>query len=76
MKQEERYSEHLLIEQAEALEAVLRRAVAHALLKHKQAGNSIASWQDGQVVLIPAEEIVVPDDVAASKPSNALKADD
>ena len=37
----------------------LRRAVRHALIEHKRAGNPIASWKDGKVVIIPAEEIEV-----------------
>jgi len=41
---------------------VLQRAVNHALLMHKRLGNSVASWQDGRVVIIPAEEIVIPPD--------------
>jgi hypothetical protein len=43
----------------------LRRAARSALLEHKRAGNPIASWEDGKVVIIPAEEIQVeemPDD--------------
>ena len=40
-------------------EAVMRRAVREALLRHKRLGESIAVWSDGQVVIVPPEEIVV-----------------
>ncbi len=42
-----------------AIEHALRRAVRHALLTHKRAGNTVAAWKDGRVALIPAEEITV-----------------
>ena len=66
MKVEIKDSKWLLVEHSQAVEDALRRAVNHALLMHKRAGNPIASWKDGKVVLIPPEEIVVPDD----KPTN------
>jgi len=49
--------------------AALRRAARSALLEHKRAGNPVASWKDGKVVIIPAEEISIgesPDDSDAS----------
>ena len=49
---------HLI--QGKEIEAALRRAVNRALLTHKRAGNSIAVWRDGKVVIVPAEEISVP----------------
>jgi hypothetical protein len=48
-------SQHAQIEQA------LNEAVRLALLDHKRAGNPIASWRDGKVVIIPPEEIPVDD---------------
>ncbi|MDQ3685842.1 MAG: hypothetical protein M3430_09600 [Acidobacteriota bacterium] len=51
--------EHLFIAEAAAVDEAIRRAVRHALLTHKRAGNSIASWKDGSVVIIPAEDIPV-----------------
>ena len=39
--------------------AALRRAARSALLEHKRAGNPVASWEGGKVVIIPAEEIEV-----------------
>ncbi len=53
------HSPQLFVEYAQAIEAVLQRAVEDALLFHKRAGNSIASWRDGKVVIIPAEEILL-----------------
>ena len=45
--------------QGKAVEAVFRRAVRHALLMHKRAGNPIAVWREGRVVIVPPEDIVV-----------------
>jgi hypothetical protein len=36
-------------------------AVRGALLERKRAGNSIASWEEGKVVMIEADEIPVED---------------
>ena len=41
-------------------EMALKEAVAEAIAEHKRRGNSIALWRDGKVVVIPPEEIVVP----------------
>jgi hypothetical protein len=49
------------------VEEALWRGVQHALLEHKRAGNPIAVWQDGRVVIIPPEEIPVEDPLAMSK---------
>lgn len=41
-------------------EEVLRRfkvGVREVVMDHKRAGNTVAGWQEGKVVLIPAEEI-------------------
>ncbi|MEK6333585.1 MAG: hypothetical protein AABM67_01470 [Acidobacteriota bacterium] len=46
---------------------VLQRAVRDALLMHKRLGNPIATWKDGEVVIVPPEEIVIPPDVSDSK---------
>lgn len=45
--------------QGEPVVAASRRAARSALVEHKRAGNPIASWRDGKVVIIPAEEIEV-----------------
>jgi hypothetical protein len=33
------------------------RAVEEAVLDHKRAGNPIAEWRDGRVVLVPPDQI-------------------
>ena len=33
------------------------RAVEEAIRDHKRAGNPIAEWRDGRVVLVPPEEL-------------------
>ncbi len=35
----------------------LRSAVQEALARHKRAGQSVAVWRDGRVVVVPPEEI-------------------
>jgi hypothetical protein len=47
--------------QGKPIENALRRAVRHALLEHKRAGNPIATWINGQVILIPPDQIKVED---------------
>ena len=46
---------------AAILEA-MRRGVREALARHKQAGNPVAVWREGRVVLIPPEEIPMGDE--------------
>ena len=46
-----------VFEDDEAMDRLLQNAVAAALRDHKAAGNSIAVWRDGKVVLIPSNEI-------------------
>lgn len=53
----------ITVVQGKPVEEALRLAVRHALLEHKRAGNTIASWEDGRVVLIPAEQIEVEDNL-------------
>jgi len=45
------------------IERALLRAVEDAVRQHKRAGNSIAVWQDGQVKIVPAMDIVVANEV-------------
>jgi hypothetical protein len=49
----------LLIAEEKAVDEAVNRAVRHALLAHKRAGNPVASWENGKVVMIPAEKIPV-----------------
>lgn len=60
--------EDLLIAYHDEIEQALRRAVRHALLMHKRAGNPVAGWRDGKVVIIPPEEIEV-DDLPETEPA-------
>lgn len=46
-------------DQTKSIEHAMRRAVQHALLTHKRAGNTVAAWRDGRVVLVAAEKIAV-----------------
>jgi hypothetical protein len=55
--------------QGEPVVTALRRAARSALLEHKRAGNPVASWRDGKVVIIPAEEISVEESPADSDAS-------
>ena len=38
--------------------AAVSRGVRAALLMHKQAGNPVAEWRDGRVVLVSDDKIV------------------
>lgn len=49
------------------MEAAMRRGVREALLRHKRLGESIAVWRDGQVVIVPPEEIVVDEPEGAQR---------
>jgi hypothetical protein len=48
-------------ENMDAIQETIDLAVREALLDHKQAGNPIASWRDGRVVLQPPNEIHLDD---------------
>ncbi|MBI4639205.1 MAG: hypothetical protein HY731_00830 [Candidatus Tectomicrobia bacterium] len=61
MKSESKIPEKLFIVQGKVIEEVLQRAVQRALVVHKRAGNPIATWKDGKVMLLPPEEIPVED---------------
>ena len=39
------------------IEAGVKEAVALALERHRRLGESIAIWKDGQVVIVPPEDI-------------------
>lgn len=47
-------------EDNEAVTRQIALAVANAVREHKEAGNPIAVWKDGKVVIVPPEEIVIP----------------
>lgn len=48
-----------LSDETKSIQHAMRRAVEHALLTHKHAGNTVAAWKNGQVVLVQAENIRV-----------------
>ena len=48
-----------LSDQTKSIEHAMRRAVQQALLTHKRAGNTVATWRDGRVVLVAPEKIAV-----------------
>jgi hypothetical protein len=50
-----------LLAETAAVEAAIAESVDEALLMHKRLGNPVASWENGQVVLIPADQIPVSD---------------
>lgn len=50
---------HFLVEHAKEIEGALGRVVSHALWIHKRLGNPIATWKDGEVVIVPPEDIVL-----------------
>jgi hypothetical protein len=39
------------------LERKIKEAVQDALLDHQRAGNPVAIWQDGKVVIVPPSRI-------------------
>ncbi|MBF0498672.1 MAG: hypothetical protein HQM09_00955 [Candidatus Riflebacteria bacterium] len=41
----------------DVIDAAIRRAVREALADHKRAGNPVAVWQDGRVVIVPPHKI-------------------
>jgi len=43
--------------ETKAIEDAMRRAIQYALLMHKRAGNTVAAWKDGSVVLVPADKL-------------------
>jgi len=48
-----------LFRDGKEIDTALRNAVQQALLQHKKAGNPVAEWRDGKVVMIKPEDIVV-----------------
>lgn len=54
-------SDHLFVEHAFTVRDILEQAVIRALIEHKRAGNPVASWQDGRVVILQPEEIDITD---------------
>jgi hypothetical protein len=49
-----------LVDDVNVVTRGIRNGVRDALIRHKKLGESIAVWQDGKVVIVPPEEIVIP----------------
>jgi hypothetical protein len=45
-----------------AIQEAMARGIRAALRRHKRAGNPVAIWRDGAVVLIAPEDIPVDDE--------------
>jgi hypothetical protein len=45
-----------------AIQKAMARGIRAALRRHKRAGNPVAIWRDGAVVLIAPEDIPVDDE--------------
>lgn len=48
-----------ILSDSDRIEGAVQKAVQDALRMHKRAGNPIAVWRDGKVVLLPPDEIPV-----------------
>ena len=59
-----------LFEDGRAIDEALKEGARDARRLHIAFGNPMATWQDGQVVEIPPEEIVVDLPEAGSPPGN------
>lgn len=46
-----------LLEQGEPVTEAIRRGSREAMKQYIRAGESMVSWKDGQVVMIPPEEL-------------------
>lgn len=57
-------TDNSLPEGVNEIESALGQAVSQALWTHKRLGNPIATWRNGDVVIVPPEEIVVPSKVS------------
>lgn len=54
-------NERAEIPTAKLAEQALKVAVAEAIAEHKRNGLPIAVWRDGKVVIVPSDQIVVPE---------------
>jgi hypothetical protein len=55
-----------LFEDGHAIDEALKEAARDARRFHKAMGNPMATWVDGQVVLIQPDDIVVDDEASPS----------
>ena len=59
MKNEAWLAEGLFTVHGKEVEQLFQQAVADALWRHKQLGQSVAVFRDGKVVIVPPEEIEI-----------------
>jgi hypothetical protein len=59
MRDNKHTSPATMSDETKSIEHAMRRAVREALLTHKRAGNTVAAWKDGRVVLVAPEKIAV-----------------
>ena len=54
----------------ESVRASISSGIREARLRHKLLGQPVVEWRDGQVMLVPAEEIEIVEPSHASKTSD------
>jgi len=52
-----------ILEDEALTDRLAQEAVWDALRRHKRLGQEIVVWRDGKVVIVPPEEIEVPEEV-------------
>jgi len=52
-----------LLAEIDQVEAAVQAAVRDALIVHKAFGNPVASWENDRVILIPPDQIQIPDEI-------------
>ena len=62
MSKEPTIPDNLFTVHGKEVEKILHRAVREVLLRHKKLGQSVAVGRDGKVIIIPPEEIVLPEE--------------
>jgi hypothetical protein len=58
MSEQSGKSIHELFADRDLITAAINRGVREALLKHARDGQTVATWRDGKVVWVPAEELL------------------
>lgn len=58
-KEIEKNGQDLFVRYSDEISKACERAVREALIKHKEAGNSVAVSRDGKVVILQADEIEI-----------------
>ena len=52
------------------IQRAFRAGVRRALIRHKRLGESIAVWRDGRVVIVPPDQINIPDGESPNDPGD------